>query len=155
MPSLRRVLCSAALVLAVGCSSSSRPAVPVVAPCPSATPTSSPSHPNIVFVLTDDLSTNLIRYMPHVRALERRGTTFTNYTVTDSLCCPSRASIFTGRFPHNTGIFTNAGPDGGFDTFFGRGEETQTFATALQGAGYRTAMMGKYLNNYLPSRTMG
>ena len=129
--------------------------MPVVAPCPSATPTSSPSHPNIVFVLTDDLSTNLIRYMPHVRALERRGTTFTNYTVTDSLCCPSRASIFTGRFPHNTGVFTNGGPDGGFDTFHKRGEEASTFAVRLDQDGYRTGLMGKYLNNYLPRHNLG
>ncbi|HMC71872.1 MAG TPA: hypothetical protein VKJ07_22125, partial [Mycobacteriales bacterium] len=61
MPSFRRAVCSAALILTVGCTSSARPAAPVVAPCPSATPTSSPSHPNIVFVLADDLSTNLIR----------------------------------------------------------------------------------------------
>src|SRR5689334_4681686 len=43
----------------------------------------SDDRPNIVFVLTDDLSQNLIRYMPHVRALERRGMTFTNYTVSN------------------------------------------------------------------------
>src|SRR6476469_11070841 len=133
------MLCSVLLVLAVGCTSSARPAAPVVAPCPSATPTSSPTHPNIVFVLADDLSTNLVRYMPHVLALERRGTTFTDYTVTDALFCPSRASIFTGRFPHNTGVFTNGGPDGGFETFYKRGEEASTFAVALHKGGYRTA----------------
>src|SRR2546421_8847707 len=69
--------------------------------------------PNVVFVLTDDLAWNLVRFMPHVQALQRRGTTFSNYFVTDSLCCPSRSSIFTGRFPHDTGIFTNMGADGG------------------------------------------
>ena len=37
--------------------------------------------------------------------------TFNNYFVSDSLCCPSRSSIFTGDFPHDTGVFTNAGPD--------------------------------------------
>ena len=41
--------------------------------------------------------------MPHVRQLQRRGLTFSRYFVTDSLCCPSRSSIFTGRFPHDTG----------------------------------------------------
>jgi arylsulfatase A-like enzyme len=108
------------------------------------------ARPNIVFVLTDDLATNLVQYMPHVQALARQGTSFANYTVTDSLCCPSRSSIFTGRYPHNTGIFTNGGDDGGFATFKKRGEEQSTFATSLQQAGYRTAMMGKYLNGYLP-----
>ena len=50
--------------------------------------------------------------MPHVLAMERRGETFSNYFVTDSLCCPSRASIFTGRFPHNTHVTSNSPPYG-------------------------------------------
>jgi N-acetylglucosamine-6-sulfatase len=107
--------------------------------------------PNIVLVLTDDLSWNLVRYMPHVRQMRQRGVTFSRYFVTDSLCCPSRASIFTGRFPHNTKIFTNMAPDGGFQVFRNRGEERSTFATALKASGYRTAMMGKYLNGYRPA----
>src|SRR5437764_8549546 len=73
-----------------------------------------PTRPNIVFVLTDDLSMNLLRFMPHVQAMMRRGMSFDNYFVTDSLCCPSRASIFTGNFPHDTRIFGNAGRQGGF-----------------------------------------
>src|SRR5947207_15556840 len=56
--------------------------------------------PNVVFVLTDDLAWNLVRYMPHVQQLQRRRLTFSRYFVTDSLCCPSRSSVFTGRFPH-------------------------------------------------------
>jgi arylsulfatase A-like enzyme len=109
--------------------------------------------PNIVFILTDDLAWNLIQYMPHVLALAQRGATFSNYFVTDSLCCPSRSSIFSGRYPHDTGVFTNGGADGGFLVFHDQGEERTTFATALQAAGYRTAMMGKYLNGYEPSFT--
>ena len=104
--------------------------------------------PNIVFVLTDDLDWSLVQYMPHVVQLQAQGTTFTNYSVTDSLCCPSRASTFTGSYPHDTGIFTNGGPDGGFALFHARGEENDTFATRLQDHGYLTAMMGKYLNGY-------
>jgi N-acetylglucosamine-6-sulfatase len=111
-------------------------------------------HPNIVFVLTDDLSWNLLKYMPNVQQMRNEGETFTRYFVTDSLCCPSRASIFSGRVPHNTGVFTNTAPDGGFSVFHNQGEENDTFATdirAIPGAGYRTAMMGKYLNGYHPS----
>jgi arylsulfatase A-like enzyme len=108
-----------------------------------------------VFVLTDDLATNLVQYMPHVQQMQRTGTDFSNYFVTDSLCCPSRSSIFTGRFPHNTGVFTNGGTDGGFNVFHQRGEEKQTFAAALQKSGYRTGMMGKYLNGYQPNATEG
>ena len=107
------------------------------------------SRPNIVFVLTDDLSENLVDYMPHVRALERRGATFSNYFVTDSLCCPSRTSILTGLLPHDSGVYTNTGSDGGFATFVRHGDTAKTFAVALQHAGYRTAMMGKYLNGYV------
>jgi arylsulfatase A-like enzyme len=111
--------------------------------------------PNIVFVLVDDLSWNLVQFLPQVQQLQRDGVTFTNYTVTDSLCCPSRSSIFTGKFPHDTGVFTNGGTDGGFGVFKSRGNESRTYATALQARGYATAMMGKYLNGYLPADTQG
>jgi len=110
------------------------------------------AQPNVVFVLTDDLSWDLVPYMPNVQRLRRRGTTFSNYFVTDSLCCPSRASILTGRYPHNTGIFRNTGVDGGFRAFYALGHERATYATALADAGYRTALMGKYLNQYSPGR---
>jgi arylsulfatase A-like enzyme len=105
--------------------------------------------PNFVFVLTDDLANNLVPYMRHVQAMQRQGTSFDRYLVTDSLCCPSRASIFTGRYPHSTGVITNTPPLGGFAVFHPT-EEKSTFATSLQAAGYRTAMMGKYLNGYTP-----
>jgi arylsulfatase A-like enzyme len=111
------------------------------------------ARPNIVFVLTDDLAWNLVRYMPNVLRMERQGETFTNYFVTDSLCCPSRASILTGRFPHDTHVFDNSPPEGGYAVFHERGEERSTFALALQRVGYRTALMGKYLNGYKPAST--
>jgi N-acetylglucosamine-6-sulfatase len=123
-----------------------RPALPSV---------STVRRPNIVFVLADDLSENLVPFMPHVLGLERNGTSFTNYTVTDSLCCPSRASILTGRFPHDTGIYTNTAPDGGFPRFFQLHEQNAAFNVALAHDGYRTAMMGKYLNGYLPGHDYG
>ncbi len=106
--------------------------------------------PNIVFVLTDDLAINLLPYMPNVQAMQKDGATFSRYFVTNSLCCPSRATIFTGQFPHNTGVVSNDLPDGGYEVFNQRGNEAETFALALQGQGYRTAMMGKYLNGYRP-----
>ncbi|BCJ48662.1 hypothetical protein Asp14428_01370 [Actinoplanes sp. NBRC 14428] len=146
---LAGALCAA--VLLAGCT-------PARAPGPSGPSASAPAgdaRPNIVLVLTDDLSLNLVRFMPHVLALQRRGTTFTNATVTNSLCCPSRASLLTGRYPHSTGIFTNDGIDGGFVLFHRRGHENSTFATDLQQAGYRTALLGKYLNRYQPANTLG
>ena len=98
----RRHRCVA--LLAASCSR--RSATPAAAQTP---------QPNFVFVLTDDLSCNLVPYMPHVQAMQREGTSFDRYVVTDSLCCPSRASILTGRYPHSTGVITNMPPDGGFD----------------------------------------
>ena len=104
------------------------------------------ARPNIVFVLTDDLSWNLVPYMPQVQALQREGVTFDRYFVTNSLCCPSRASIFSGKYPHSSGVLTNMPPAGGVSAFRPR----DTFATSLQSAGYMTALMGKYLNGYRP-----
>jgi N-acetylglucosamine-6-sulfatase len=108
--------------------------------------------PNIVFVLTDDLDWSLVNssYMPHVVALERAGVTFSHYVVADSLCCPSRSSIFTGLFPHDSGVYSNTGSDGGFYAFTHHKPnlETQTYAVVTQRAGYLTSMMGKYLNGY-------
>jgi N-acetylglucosamine-6-sulfatase len=131
------------------------PASPPATPAQSTSsppPSSGTKRPNIVFILTDDLAWNLVQYMPHVDKMQKEGVTFANYFVTDSLCCPSRSSIFTGRFPHDTGIFRNTGDDGGFPAFHNRHHEQSTFATALQAVGYRTAMLGKYLNGYLPAR---
>jgi len=109
-----------------------------------------PGHrPNIVFVLTDDLSLNLIPYMPQVQALENRGVTFDNQFVTDSVCCASRSSIFTGDYPHDTHVYTNVPPNGGFSAFVRHGNLRRSFNVYLQRAGYTTAMMGKYLNGYL------
>lgn len=121
---------------------------------PSATSSKASPPPNIVFVLTDDHSWNLLKHMPNVQKMSRDGETFSRYFVTDSLCCPSRSSIFTGRLPHNTGVFTNTPPDGGFSVFHDNGQEDDTFATAISSipnAHYQSAMMGKYLNGYQPS----
>lgn len=127
-----------------------RPAPPPL-PGPPVPAAAQAGHPNIVFVLTDDLSSDLVRYMPHVQQMQAQGANFTDYNLADTLCCPSRASIFTGQFPHSTGVFTNKGPDGGYDVFHSRGDDQATFGTTLQQAGYHTAMMGKYLNGYEPT----
>src|SRR5207342_1934217 len=56
-----------------------------------------------------------------------------------------RASILTGQYPHDTGIFRNTGADGGFRAFYARGKERSTYATTLAAAGYRTALGGAYV----------
>ena len=140
---MRRALISV-LVLLLGAAGGTASAAPPPASAP----------PNIIFVLTDDLTTDLVQFMPHVQALARRGMSFANYSVSDSLCCPSRSSIFTGRFPHNTHVFTNTPPNGGYDAFNAYGNQYHTFANALYTQGYRTALVGKYLNGY-PARYDG
>jgi arylsulfatase A-like enzyme len=107
--------------------------------------------PNIVFVLTDDMSWDLVRFMPQLRAMQREGTTFGQFIVADSLCCSSRASILTGQFPHNTKVRRNVGWHGGYQAFEGWGAQRRSVGRALRRAGYRTAMLGKYLNGYKPS----
>ena len=74
-----------------------------------------------------------------------------NYFVTDSLCCPSRASIFTGAIPHNTRRLHQHRRRRRLRDLPRPRPRADTFATALQAAGYRTAMMGKYLNGYQPA----
>ncbi|MBT0769449.1 sulfatase [Kineosporia sp. J2-2] len=113
--------------------------------------TSSSEKPNIVFVLVDDMDSGLLKYLPSVQQMQEEGTSFSDYYVSNSLCCASRSTIFTGMYPHNTGIFTNTvETGGGYVVFKGQGLDQDTFATDLQGAGYQTAIMGKFLNEYQP-----
>src|ERR1044072_7246172 len=102
--------------------------------------------PNIVFVLPGDLSGARLRLMPHVRQLQHDGTTFRQFMVADSLCCSSRATILTGEFPHDTHVLGNTHPGGGYPAFRRYGARWRSIGRSLQRAGYRTALLGKYLN---------
>ena len=71
--------------------------------------------PNIVFIIADDLDSESMNHLPRLQSLlADRGTTFANFFVSLALCCPSRASILRGQYAHNTEIFTNDAPGGGF-----------------------------------------
>ena len=76
------------------------------------------------------------------------GTSFENAIVPLSLCCPSRATLLTGQYAQNHQVYTNGGETGGYERFFTLGLEESTVAVALQAAGYRTVLLGKYLNGY-------
>lgn len=107
--------------------------------------------PNVVLVMADDLDLLLgsLEAMPRLQALlVDQGMAFTNAFVPLPLCCPARASLWRGQYPHNHGVRTNLPPTGGFATALANGMEQATLATALQAAGYRTALLGKYLNGY-------
>jgi len=106
-----------------------------------------PEPPNIVLIVTDDQRWDSLHAMPEVqRLLVRRGMSFRRAIVTNPFCCPSRATILTGRFSHTTGVYANEPPDGGWFTF--QSSEPDTIATSLRDAGYRTALIGKYINGY-------
>ena len=112
-----------------------------------------PGQPNIVLILTDDEDVAIHEFMPKTRALlGERGATFDNFFVTYPFCCPSRASILRGQYAHNTHIVGNEQPWGGFEKLRQLGLEESTVATWLHDAGYRTAMIGKYINRYVPQR---
>lgn len=110
-----------------------------------------PDRPNIVMILTDDMQADDLEYMPETRRLiADQGATFQNAFVTLPLCCPSRASILRGQYAHNHLVKDGspAPPEGGFQRFHDLGHEHSTVATWLQDSGYRTALIGKYLNGY-------
>jgi arylsulfatase A-like enzyme len=107
--------------------------------------------PNIVFILTDDLSTNLVRFMPQVMRMEQAGMTMSRSYVVDSLCCPSRTATLTGEYPHDDGVFMNGTKQGGYSSFLSHGDQLRTFGLTLHNAGYRTGFMGKYINGYHPN----
>ena len=101
--------------------------------------------PNIVLVLTDDQRWDTLFAMPTVqRDLVGHGASFRNAFVVNPLCCPSRASILTGRYSHSTGVYLNQPPRGGYASF----RDRRTIATVLRRAGYRTGLVGRYLNGY-------
>ncbi len=106
--------------------------------------------PNIVAIVTDDQSLAQFnrRTMPETfRLLVDEGVTFDDFVVSTPLCCPSRATFLTGQYAHNNGVASNS---------YARLREKRNILPAwLQRAGYRTAHLGKYLNNFqneLPRR---
>lgn len=107
----------------------------------------------IVVIVADDLSEHDLQFMPQTSAfMASRGMRFENSIVSNALCCPSRATLLTGRYSQNTGVYANDGPNGGFDAFFAAGMEARTVATWLKAAGWTTGLVGKYLNGYEDSR---
>ena len=111
-----------------------------------------PGRPNIVIIMSDDQRWDTVtpRYMPNLTSkliLGGNAVYFSNAFVSNTLCCPSRVSTLTGEFSHTTGVYQNSGFMGGFGAFATDGD---TIATTLHAKGYRTGLIGKYLNGYEP-----
>jgi arylsulfatase A-like enzyme len=107
-----------------------------------------PDRPNIVLIVTDDQPFDTLPSdppaMPWLQAqLEDPSghwLNFTNAVVSTPLCCPSRATILTGQYARQTGVENN---NLGYLL-----DESNTLPVWLQRAGYRTGLVGKYLNEY-------
>ncbi|MCK6503163.1 sulfatase-like hydrolase/transferase [Myxococcota bacterium] len=99
---------------------------------------------SVVLIMTDDQRADAIWPMLHTRArLVDEGLYFDNAYVNTPMCCPTRASIAAGGFlAQDTGVLGNYGPNGGN----GRFDDSSSLSLTLQGAGYRTGMIGKYLH---------
>jgi N-acetylglucosamine-6-sulfatase len=112
-----------------------------------------PRRPNVVLVVLDDMSMDLLRTMRSARRMRDRGAWYPHSYVVDSLCCVSRASTFTRQYPHQTGVRLNVSvrdgsddPRGGWPAFARHGNRRRTVAVRLQRSGYTTGYVGKYLN---------
>ncbi len=115
-----------------------------------ATPTvaAATTPPNIVLIVTDDQRWDTLWAMPTVQSeLIGHGIRFRKGFVVNSFCCPSRATILTGLYSHGTGVYRNGMEPFGYQDF----DESSTVATWLDGAGYRTGLIGKYLGGYSES----
>lgn len=100
-----------------------------------------PKQPNIIFIMSDDHAyqaisayDNRLLETPNIDRIAKMGMLFTNASVTNSICAPSRATILTGKHSHLNGKIDNHFP---FDT------TNITFPQLLQQGGYQTAMFGK------------
>ena len=105
------------------------------------TPSPTSARPNIIFIMADDHAyqaisaySNRLIETPNIDRIAKMGMRFTNATVTNSICAPSRATILTGKHSHLNGKIDNDFP---FDT------TNVTFPQLFQDAGYQTAMFGK------------
>src|SRR5512145_3074372 len=102
-----------------------------------------PRRPNIVVILSDDMGfSDLGCYggvidTPNLNALASSGLRFTQFYNT-ARCCPTRASLMTGLYPHQAGI-GHMMEDKGYDGYRGDlSRNTVTIAEVLKSAGYGT-----------------
>ncbi len=107
--------------------------------------TKTSDRPNIIFIMSDDHCSQAVgayggrlaklNPTPTIDTLAAEGVLFENCFVTNSICTPSRACIITGQYNHLNGVHTL----GGRIT-----PKNQTLAIEMRGAGYQTAMVGKW-----------
>lgn len=109
-----------------------------------------PSRPNIVIIMSDDMGYSDLgcyggvdAHTPNLDRLANGGVRFTQFYNT-ARCCPTRASLLTGLYPHQAGI-GHMMDDRGTDGYRGNlNRRCVTIAEVLKSAGYRTYMTGKW-----------
>ena len=102
---------------------------------------------NVIFILTDDMTSSELAGMPNVESLiGAQGTTFNEAYVSFPLCCPSRATMLSGQYMHNHGVRGNFPPNGSWLKF--RSHESNDLPVWLHGDGYYNVHIGKYMNGY-------
>ena len=105
--------------------------------------------PNIVLIMGDDMGYSDIGcyggeiHTPHLDRLAAEGVRFSQF-YNGARCCPTRASLLTGLYAHQTGVGHMLGNQGldGYQT--GLNRKCVTIAEALSGNGYHTYMSGKW-----------
>ena len=101
--------------------------------------------PNILFILLDDLRDegimDVAEVLPKTKQwLQAGGTTFTQAYTTTPLCCPERATIWSGRYGHNHGVFDNH--------LGGTLDRDWIIPRYLHDAGYTTGLVGKFITDW-------
>ena len=105
--------------------------------------------PNIVIILTDDQPAGTMWALPKTQELlATKGMTLDNLFIPTSACCPSRASLLTGEYAHDTGVYSNEPTYGGWKTYKKNGNEKDSLPVWLHKKGYVTGLFGKYMNGY-------
>jgi N-acetylglucosamine-6-sulfatase len=119
-------------------------AAPAELVSPGATAPRQSTRPNVVTIVTDDMRTDDLRWMPNVRHLiGDQGLNFQNSFANYPLCAPSRSTLLTGQMAHNTGVVSVGAP-----TNYRAFDDSATIGTAMNKAGYNTVFLGKYMNGY-------
>uniref|UniRef100_A0A8D0G8E3 N-acetylglucosamine-6-sulfatase n=1 Tax=Sphenodon punctatus TaxID=8508 RepID=A0A8D0G8E3_SPHPU len=109
------------------------------------------SRHNIVLILTDDQDTEIGGMTPMKKTqalIGQLGASFTNGFAVTPLCCPSRSSILSGRYPHNHLVRNNSLDGNCSSPAWQQYQEPFTYPVYLQKQGYQTFYAGKYLNKY-------
>ena len=138
---MRRSLRASILVAAAAATAG----LAAASPAPARPPAQPQARPNVLVIMTDDQTVSQFnrRFMPDTfKALADGATRFTRSFVSSPLCCPSRAGLLTGQYPHNNDVLDNTP---GYPAL---NDKDSTLFSWLQAAGYRTGHVGRFLIGY-------